>query len=399
MQNRPIVLSLVAALIAVVPATSHPAPPSAPSTSPASQPAAPRFGKPVRSPEVADDRRVTFRFLAPGAAEVVVLSDELGRLAMIKNDAGVWQITTEPLEPDFYTYRFVIDGVAVADPANTLNKPGVTGGHSSIVHVPGPASLLWEMNDVPRGVVHHHRYRSARLDGENEFYVYSPPGYDAAGKRAYPVLYLLHGVGDDARGWTTAGRANVILDKLTARGEAEPMLVVMPLGYGFANPADRVGEIFAPLPNHREMMDAFADTLLDEVIPEVERVYLVDARRDSLPLGVLSIGGTQALYIGLYQPSRFIWGAAFSGAFIMYAGMYDVYFPDVKAEDRPAQDVWIACGKKDFLFPVNRSLDKWLTSKGVEHKFTRTPGGHTWTVWRRNLGRYAKTLFRDKPGS
>jgi enterochelin esterase-like enzyme len=66
---------------------------------------------------------------------------------------------------------------------------------------------------------------------DRDYYVYTPPGYDPAAKKTYPVLYLLHGFSDDASGWTV-GRANVILDNLIALGKAKPMIVVMPLGYG-----------------------------------------------------------------------------------------------------------------------------------------------------------------------
>ena len=92
--------------------------------------------------------------------------------------------------------------------------------------------LPWELNDVPRGEVHHHFYKSAVAGDQRDFYVYTPPGYDPAAKTTYPVLYLLHGYSDDASGWTAVGRANVILDNLIAQGKAKPMIVVMPLGYG-----------------------------------------------------------------------------------------------------------------------------------------------------------------------
>jgi hypothetical protein len=88
------------------------------------------------------------------------------------------------------------------------------------------------LNDVPHGEIHHHFYRSAVAGDQRDYFVYTPPGYEASGKQKYPVLYLLHGFSDDASGWTSVGRANVILDNLIAQGKAKPMIVVMPLGYG-----------------------------------------------------------------------------------------------------------------------------------------------------------------------
>src|SRR5271165_4936832 len=117
------------------------------------------------------------------------------------------------------------------DPFNPLLKPNVIGT-ANAVHVPGPLSLAWELNNVPHGEVHHHFYKSAVAGDERDYYVYTPAGYDPAKKGTYPVLYLLHGYSDDASGWTAVGRANVILDNLIAQGKAKPMIVVMPLGYG-----------------------------------------------------------------------------------------------------------------------------------------------------------------------
>ena len=117
------------------------------------------------------------------------------------------------------------------DPSNHVIKPNYLF-RASEVHVPGPPSLSWETNVVPRGEVHHHFYKSAVVGDDRDFYVYTPPGYDPRAKQAYPVLYLLHGFSDDASAWTAVGRANVILDNLIAQGKAKPMLVVMPLGYG-----------------------------------------------------------------------------------------------------------------------------------------------------------------------
>ena len=150
---------------------------------------------------------------------------------MQKDDQGVWSLTTAPLTPDFYGYSFVADGVGLIDPSNPSMKPNLLHTQSQ-VHVPGPASLPWEIGDVPHGLVHHHFYKSGVVGDERDFYVYTPPGYDPKAKRSYPVLYLLHGFSDDASGWTAVGRANVILDNLIAQGKAKAMMMVMPLGYG-----------------------------------------------------------------------------------------------------------------------------------------------------------------------
>ncbi len=198
-----------------------------------SRPRAFTIGPGVHSPEVDSEGRVTFRYRAPNAKEVVVFRDGGSPLPMKMDDQGVWTATTEPLAPDFYPYSFVVDGAITPDPANPSLKPmyKIALGQS-VVHVPGPASLSWEWNDVPHGTVTNHFYKSGIIGDDRNFYVYTPPNYDPHRKQPYPVLYLLHGFSDDASAWTTVGRANVILDNLIAQGKAKPMLIVNTLGYG-----------------------------------------------------------------------------------------------------------------------------------------------------------------------
>src|SRR5262245_12847375 len=185
----------------------------------------------IISPDVQPDGRVTFRLRATNATTVLMRCEGVKATNMIKDDQGVWSLTSEPLAPDFYVYSFNVDGVRVIDPNNPLLKYNLLNSESQ-VHVPGPKSLSWEINDVPRGRVNHHFYKSTVANDERDFYVYTPPGYDSAARKRYPVFYLLHGFSDDASAWTSIARANVILDNLIARQQARPMLIVMPLGYG-----------------------------------------------------------------------------------------------------------------------------------------------------------------------
>src|SRR6266568_3800962 len=168
---------------------------------------------PLVSPEVRSDRSVTFRFRGPNDKEVAVFVEGAAKpLPMQKDDQGVWSVTTEPLAPDYYGYTIIADGVGLFDPSNHVTKPNLLG-RSSVVHVPGPASLSWEAGAAPHGEIHRHFYKSGVVGDDRDFFVYTPPGYDPRGKQTYPVLYLLHGFSDDASAWTAVGRANVILDK------------------------------------------------------------------------------------------------------------------------------------------------------------------------------------------
>jgi enterochelin esterase-like enzyme len=355
---------------------------------------APIFAQPVpplRSPEVHADNRVTFRFRAPNAKEVLLAREGASRVPMQKDEQGVWSITTDPLEPDFYGYSFVADGVGLIDPSNFLMKPNLLNTQSA-VHVPGPASLVWETNNVPHGVIHHHFYKSEVVGDDRDYYVYTPPGYDASGKTQYPVLYLLHGYSDDASAWTSVGLANIVLDNLMAQRKAKPMLIVMPLGYGAPEILARTGAAFRDRDLVKRNYDKFREALFNEVMPEVERKYRISQDRNSRAIAGLSMGGAESLYTGLNALDRFAWVGAFSSG-----GLSEDFAADFPALDEKANAqlklVWIACGTDDRLIELNRKLREWLKLKGVQHTAIETAGAHTWMVWRRNLAAFSSLLF------
>jgi enterochelin esterase-like enzyme len=351
----------------------------------------------IVSPEVQSDRRVTFRFRDPNAKEVAVAIETLGKpLPMQKDDQGVWSVTTEPLEPDYYGYTFIADGVGLIDPSNYLMKPNLLNTQS-MVHVPGPASLPWERNDVPHGVIHRHFYKSGIVGDEREYYVYTPPGYEAGGLKRYPVLYLLHGYSDDASAWVAVGRANVILDNLIAQGKAKPMLVVMPLGYGAPEIVQRTPQFagaFRDESLRKRNYDRFRESLLKEVIPTVESTYRVYYDRNSRAIAGLSMGGAESLLTGLNALDHFAWVGAFSSGGL--GGDYDESFPKLDSSaNSQLHLLWVSCGVDDRLIEANRKFRDWLESKGITLKWLETPGPHAWRVWRRNLAEFVPLLFQD----
>jgi len=344
------------------------------------------------TPEVHSDNSVTFRFLAPNAQEVKLEHEGAEPVPMQKDDKGVWSVTTPPLVPDYYGYSIIVDGIRMLDPYNNLLVPNLLTP-ANAVHVSGPVSLPWELNDVPHGEIHHHLYRSAVADDQRDFYVYTPPGYDPTAKTTYPVLYLLHGFSDDASGWTAVGHANVILDNLIAQGKAQPMIVVMPLGYGTMEMIRLGWGVW----NHPEVRDRnfskFREALLTEVMPKVESEYRVAKDRNSRAIAGLSMGGSESLLTGLNNLDAFAWIGAFSSGGI--PDEFEKDFPGLDAKvNQQIKLLWIACGTEDHLITVNRKLREWLKSKGVQHTDIETPGQHTWMVWRRNLAEFAGLLFR-----
>lgn len=356
--------------------------------------AIPAFAQQTVSPEVSADGRVTFRLWAPNANEVQVHCQDVSNPTMQKDEHGVWSLTTDPLAPDIYDYSFQVDGVHVTDPSNPLLKYNLLNTENQ-VHVPGPLSLSWEINDVPRGVLHHHFYHSAAAGDDRDFYVYTPPGYDPSSHKHYPVLYLLHGYSDDASAWSTAGRANIILDNLIARAEAKPMIVVMPLGYGTMDIVKKGWARVREPGLWQENVNKFTEALLDEVMPQVEKSYHASKDRQSRAIAGLSMGGTESLVTGLNHLDRFAWVGAFSSG-----GLSTNYVAQFPALDSSANDklrlLWIACGKDDGLLKGNQQLCSWLTSKAIHFTWTESEGAHTYLVWRRDLTEFAPLLFQHK---
>lgn len=348
--------------------------------------------QPLRSPEVHSDRRVTFRLRAPNVREVQLSLEGAPRQAMQKDGQGVWSVTTGPLEPDFYGYAFIADGVGLIDPGNSLMKPNLLNTQS-MVHVPGPPSTPWEVNDVPHGALHRHFYKSGVVGDQRDYYVYTPPGYDASSRRQYPVLYLLHGFSDDASGWSAVGRAHVIMDNLIAEGKAKPMLVVMPLGYGAPEIVSRTGPGLRDPNAWRRNVEKFGEALLTEVIPAVEKGYRVSRDRKARAIAGLSMGGTESLTTGLNALDRFAWIGAFSSGGLRED--HAAAFPALSEKDNERiQLLWVSCGTQDGLIEANRRLHSWLRGKNVRHEWLEVPGAHTWMVWRRNLAEFAPLLFR-----
>jgi enterochelin esterase-like enzyme len=343
-------------------------------------------------PEVHADGSVTFRFRAPNALEVRLALEGADPVSMQKDDHGVWTVTTAPLAPDYYGYSFVADGVRLIDPENPLLTPNLLATENA-VHVPGPLSLPWELNDVPHGEIHHHFYKSIVAGDDRDYYVYTPPGYDPAAKKTYPVLYLLHGFSDDASGWTAVGRANVILDNLVAQGKTKPMVVVMPLGYGTMELV-RLGWDAWSQPELRDRnFGKFSEALLTEIMPRVESEYRVTKDRDARAIAGLSMGGSESLLTGLNNLDKFSWIGAFSSGGIPQNFQKD--FPALDAEaNQQLHLLWIACGTGDQLINLNRDLRNWLKTRHVKMVEIETPGMHTWMVWRRNLAEFAPLLFR-----
>lgn len=352
-----------------------------------------QFSVPV-SPEVHPDGTITFRFFDPNAHKVMLTLEGALPAPMQRSERGVWSATTPPLRPELYGYSFMADGVPTFDPFNPMLKPNLLMVENMVL-VPGSTPMPWEITDVPHGVVHHVFYHSGVVGDNSDYYVYTPPGYNPRAKKKYPVLYLLHGYSDDASAWTAVGRANIILDNLIASGKAKPMIVVMPLGYGAPEILSRRSGGFRNHALVQENLDKFRDSLLHEVIPQVEKDYRAKTDRRDRAITGLSMGGGESLYVGLDDMRQFAWVGAFSAG--LGEGDFAKEFPSLTPESvSRLRLLWIACGTNDHVVgPFNKRFQAWLASKKIPYTKVETPGGmHTWMVWRGNLVAFAPLLFK-----
>jgi enterochelin esterase-like enzyme len=350
-------------------------------------------GAPFKPHEVHSDGRITFRYINPTAGKVLLrLEGAAEPLPMEKDAAGVWSVITPPLAPEIYGYSFAVDGQEQFDPHNLEIKANLVSV-GNLVTVPGATPQLWEARDVPHGAVQHRFYTSKVViglaDGQSDYYVYTPPGYDAKKGKRYPVLYLLHGWSDRANGWTAVGKANFIFDNLIAEGKVKPMVVVMPLGYGdmkFVLNGHSGWDDNAAVSRN---VDLFGQALLTEVLPQVESGYRVSKKRNDRAIAGLSMGGLESLTVGLTHPEMFAWVGGFSSAL----GHNDEQrFAGVKSGNRRL--LWIACGTEEQLLAPNRRFIAWLKTKDVAVTAVETPGLHTWMVWRDDLARFTPLLFQ-----
>lgn len=344
----------------------------------------------AKYPQILPDSRVIFRIKAPDAQKVQI---DLGKKYDTQKDTGgYWMVTTDSISEGFHYYSLIIDGVAVADPSSETFYG--MGREASGIEIPFAGDAYYALKDVPHGDIRIENYFSTVTRSWREMYVYTPPGYDAAINQKYPVLYILHGGGEDERGWAMQGKANLILDNLIAEGKAKPMLIVMPdanIGMG--------GFSAAGIESSMKMFEA---EMKQSIIPFVEKNYraLTDAKNRAL--AGLSLGGIHTLYTGVNNTDMFSYLGVFSSGWIvpMMNSTADAQYAFMKANaDKINNNLklfWLSQGGKDDIAYKNGQimLGK-LDELKIKHTYYQYPGGHTWPVWRNDLYNFAPLLFKN----
>ena len=402
-----------------------------------------------RSPEIAADGKVTFRLSAPKATEVLLHNTSGGwlvwpegdNLTMKKDDQGLWSITIGPLKPEFYTYTFVVDGVQALDPSNSLSSRD-GAAYSSALRMTGGRTENYQIADVPHGGLTQVWYPSPTLKLTRRMYVYTPPGYDPAGTTRYPVFYLLHGGGGDEDAWTTLGRAPQILDNLIASGKTKPMIVVMTngnanqrasqdvmapsAGAGMTGPGGPGGQggpgATQDVAAAQAQWARFQNSLVNDVIPYVDKNYRTKTDRENRAIAGLSMGGGQTFYIAFNHIDLFTYVGVFSAGWPTIPGTAvtipapanaeQLRGPDITRSVDPAKFfalmpqlnstansklhlLFVHIGLEDGLISSHNLIKDEFKKRGINGVFIETHGyGHEWPFWRVALEEYAPRLFQ-----
>ncbi len=358
---------------------------------------------PVNSPEVNNDNTVTFRLKAPKATTVEVVGDFLKKdekAEMKKVDNDVWEYTTpKSLNPELYSYAFMMDGVKISDPSNVFMSRDVVT-MSNLFMIDGKESELYKVQNVPHGSLSKVWYHSDKLNADRRITIYTPAGYES-GKDKYPVLYLLHGMGGDEDSWSTLGRAAQILDNLIAQGKAKPMIVVMTNGNSDLQAAwgeAPTGYITPTIELPKTTDGSFEDHFM-EVVNFVDKAYRTVAKKESRAIAGLSMGGFHSMQISKEYPTQFNYIGLFSAS-ARFKGrqdspIYDNCEEKIKKQfaQKPAL-YWIAIGKDDFLYEENKKFRSFLDSNGFKYTYVESEGGHIWRNWRNYLCQFVPLLFK-----
>jgi enterochelin esterase-like enzyme len=369
-------------------------------------------------PCILPDNRVMFRVIAPDAQKVTV---RLGPgFDMTKGPDGFWYVTTTPQVVGFHYYTLSIDGAVVADPA-TRTFFG-SGFDNSGIEVPEPDASYYSLKDVPHGQVRQRWYFSKVTARWRRAYVYTPPDYDTNTKAKYPVLFLMHGWGENEQGWHVQGHVDVIMDNLIAENKAKPMIIVMD-NLNAVKPGESAalyaarGAITQAVPETQLAGGAaagrgaagrggarplgsavFTDMMLTDLIPMVERTLRVAPGRENRAMAGLSMGGMQTFTTALANLDKFAYIGGFSGSSGGRGGFdpktsNDGVFADAVAFNKKVKVLFLGIGSVEG--PGTKAFSDQLTQAGIKNVYYESPGtAHEWLTWRRCFKEFAPRLFR-----
>ena len=330
----------------------------------------------LQSTRVLPNGDVLFQIYAPEASSVSVSGDlPWGKpITFTKAGNGVWKGVCEGLDNGVFRYNFVVDGVRVQDPKAPLSAE--------------QSSLLTKgegyVKDVPHGAVAQRYYYSKNLKQMRRLHVWTPAGYEKSARKL-PVLYLIHGGGDNDASWPGVGAAGWILDNLLAEGKMVPMIVVMPNG---------------TIPVQNEV-PPFAEDMYSSIIPFIEANYNVIADKDHRAVAGLSMGGMETMEVAFSHPDDFAYVWVLSSSFqpgqdpAAESARLKVKENVAKMNRNFKKMVFTQGGPTDIAYNNCKNTLQQLDKDGLKYDYMENAqAGHSWTTWRADLQTLAPTLFR-----
>ena len=364
-------------------------------------------------PMVNSQRMVRAQISAPNATAVGLDID--GKIySMSKNENGVWTGTSAPQDPGFHYYQLNIDGASVPDPGSLYYYGASRWG--SGIEVPSDDQDFWQVKNVPQGSVNEVFYWSTVTEKMRHCYIYFPNEYYTNPTKKFPVLYLMHGMGENEHGWAEQGHTGQIMDNLIAEKKAVPFIIVIDCldaqvagqqgggmggfgGFGGQRPGGPVAEAQAPQGQGGQrrmggfgggfmMGGAFQDVLIKDIIPMVEKNYRVIADPQHRAMAGLSMGGMTTHSVTLANPTTFAYVGMFSGGTFSVSELEDN--ADFKKTNKA---LFMSCGGKENMGVMEAAEN--LKKIGINATGYISEGtAHEWHTWRRSLYQFVQICFK-----
>ncbi len=312
--------------------------------------------------------------------------------AMHQDSVGLWTLTTDPIVPEVYQYRFVVDGKKIEDPANP-DSTYVLLHKESVVAVGGnPQADLYVTDEhAPHGRIDTLSVYCPEQNVTRKVLVYVPPVM----QDSFPVLYLMHGISGDETTWIEVGRVCQIMDNLLAQGRTKPIIVVMP-DCNVPNklqPKKRTN-MLRNIINYPTLRRGDFEKAFAEMHHSVCSHYPISSKQQDHYVAGLSSGAMQAANIARNQPELFAKVGLFSPAL-----MKEEQFRSHKkgseacvpcADSHP--DYFVCVGKRDFFYRDGKRFARQLANAGLTCSVYESDSGHTWRSWREYLTAFIESL-------
>lgn len=313
-----------------------------------------------------DTEEYTFEVYAPEARKVYLAGEMTGwddkTILMDQETNGFWRKTLY-LDEGKWNYKFVIDGEWFHDTNNPNKISDGFGGYNSYIIVGDMEDDSQYQEGIPHGTVTNILLKSEVYGFSTTFNIYLPPQYESHTNTSYPLLFLLHGMGEDEYQWVDEGLIENYMDNYLNAGAIQPFIIVMPSG----------GTSF-----YTNKVETFITT---ELYVYMTNNYRIKSGKSNTAISGLSMGGFGAFYLAQRNQDMF-------GISIPLSGYFDYrrYLKDFNDTPLTADfELYIFCGYYDTIcYDTNLDLLEYLDKYDIEYEFYEEAGGHTWRYWNRN---------------